>query len=82
MAEVNPVSRGLEHDLVHAHHIAFAKGSDLETFVLAAGFPDRALDGDGRARRRILFVNVMALEDLAGIIVAQGCCGGTGDIEK
>jgi hypothetical protein len=55
---------------VQADDIAFAEGCDLESFVLAAGFADRVLDGNGCAGGRVFLVDVVALENLAGIIAA------------
>src|SRR5580658_1208533 len=81
VAEIDPVGRGFEHDLMQADDLAFAEGCDLEVFM-TTGFADDALDGDSRARRRIFFLDVMALENLTGIIVAQGGGGGAGDVEE
>jgi len=58
------------------------KESDLEIFWAAAGFADYVLDGDRRSRRRIFFVNVMPLEDLSRVVVAQRCGDGACGIEK
>ena len=84
VTEINPVGGGVEHDLVHAHDIAFAKGSDLQILLrpLAAGFADHALDGDRRSRGRIFLVSVVPLEDLSGVLVLQGCSRGARDVEE
>ena len=67
---------------MQADYIAFAEGCDFERVVLAAGFPDHVLDRDGRAGGGVFFVRVVALENLAGVIVAQGRGGGAGDVEE
>ena len=67
---------------MQADYLAFAEGCDLESFLLAAGFADYALEGDGRAGGGVFLVGVVALENLAGVIVAQGGGGGAGDVEE
>jgi len=67
---------------VHAYDFAFAKGSDFDFVLIAAGLVDHALEGDGRAGGCILFCSVVALEDLSGVAVMQGCGGGSRDVEK
>ncbi len=50
--------------------------------MLAAGFADYVLERDRGAGGGVFFVGVVAFEDLAGVIVAQGCGGGAGDFEE
>jgi hypothetical protein len=58
------------------------KGSDLKAFFSAAGLADDVLNGDRCPRRRVFLVRVVALEDLSGVIVPQGCGGRARNLEK
>ena len=67
---------------MQADDFSFAEGDDLETFVGTAAFADQPLEGDRGAGRGVFFVDVVALEDLAGVAVAQGSGGCLGYIEE
>ena len=49
VTEIDPIDGGFQHNLVHAHDFAFAKGNDFQIFIPAAGFADCVLERDGRA---------------------------------
>jgi len=66
---------------VHAYDFAFAKGSDFDFVLIAAGLWITRWRRC-RAGGCILFCSVVALEDLSGVAVMQGCGGGSRDVEK
>src|SRR5450631_263680 len=82
VAEVNPVGGGFEDHFVQADHVTFAEGCDLQIFFLVAGLADYLLDRDGGAGRGVFLVDVVALENLSGVVVAQGYGGGAGYVEE
>src|SRR5450432_115661 len=82
VAEVDAVVSGFEHDFMQADYVALSEGSDLEGFLLGAGLPDHSLDRDGGAARSIFFVGVVAFENLAGVVVAQGGGNSAGYVEE
>ena len=67
---------------MQAYNFAFAEGCDFQVFFLAAGLADYLLEGDRGAGRGVFFLRVVALENLAGVIMLQSCGGGAGDFEK
>src|SRR5690349_4561979 len=69
VAEVDAVGGGFEDDLVQAHDLALAEGSDFQIFVRSTRFAHQALDRNCRAGGSVLLVRVVALENLAGVIV-------------
>jgi hypothetical protein len=69
MTEIDSVGRRFEDDFVQADYVAFAEGCDFYLFFAAAGLANDLLERDCRAGGRIFFVGMVALENLAGIIV-------------
>ena len=51
-------------------------------FFVAAGFADDVLEGDRGAGGGVFLVGVVAFEDLARVVVAQGCCGSARYVEE
>src|ERR1700688_1995442 len=67
---------------MHAHHIAFAEGNNLQVCTFAAGLAHRPLQDDGGSRWRIFLLGVVAFEDLPTVIVLQRCGGGPCRLQK
>src|ERR1700688_153149 len=67
---------------MHAHHIAFAEGNNLQVCTFAAGLAHRPLQDDGGSRWRVFLLGVVALEDLPNVIVLQRCGGGLCRFQK
>src|SRR6202030_1230217 len=82
VAEVDAVRRRFKHDFVQADDIALAEGSDLQGFSLGARLTDYLLDRDGSARGGVFLMDVMTLENLAGVVMAQGGGSGASDVEE
>ena len=82
VAEVDPVGGGLENNLVQADYVAFAERGDLEILFVTAGFADDLLDRDRSAGGGVFFMDMVTLEDLTAVIVAQGGGGGAGYVEE
>src|SRR5215469_14671702 len=49
---------------------------------MGRGFAHQVLKSDRSSRGRVFLGDVMALEDLTGVLVAEGSCRGAGDVEK
>src|SRR5579862_1304250 len=82
VAEIDSVGGGFEDDFVQADYVAFAEGCDFEIFAMTTGFADYLLESDRGAGGGIFFLDVVAFEDLAGVIMAKGGGGGAGDVEE
>lgn len=67
---------------MQADDITFTEGNDFGAFFLSAGFTNQLLESDGSAGRCVFFVGVVALENLARIIVAESGSGGAGNLEE
>jgi hypothetical protein len=73
MAQIDPVSAGFEYYFVQADDLSLTEGGDLQRMILRAGVVDHILDRDRRAAGRVFLVDVMTLEDLSRVVVAQRC---------
>ena len=82
MAKIDSVCVGLEDDFVQANDFAFAEGCDFQIFIFAAGLADYLLERDCGAGGSVFFLRVVALENLAGVIVLQRSGGGAGHFEE
>src|SRR5947207_11759989 len=69
MTEINGVVRGIQHHFVHSHYVAFAEGDDFQ--LPSAGAFDDFLQCQRGAGRGILFLSMMALEDLPEVFMTQ-----------
>jgi len=80
VAEIDSVGGGVEDEFVHAYGVAFAEGDDFEFFL--GGFADCLLHDDRGAGGRVFLLDVVAFEDLAGVIEVHGGGGGLDDFEE
>src|SRR5580704_16347489 len=61
VAEIDPVGRGIEDQLVHADDVTLAEGGDFE--LRSSSIFDNALHRRSGTGGRVFFLGVMALED-------------------
>lgn len=80
VAKIDGIGGRLENNLMHTDHVSFAKRRDLEFHAGSVLY--HITQNGGGAGGRVLFVDMMALENLSGVVVRQGSSGGAGDVEK